>query len=67
MKIDRPLIKSNQIREPVQGQPIDLAFLVNAHQAKDAARYVHAPIAAVDQKTGETAVTLEALILASLK
>jgi hypothetical protein len=35
--------------------------------AKDAARYVHAPIAAIDQKTGETAVTLEALILASLK
>lgn len=29
------------------------------NSARDAARYVHAPIAAIDQKTGDTAVTLQ--------
>lgn len=32
MRIERPLIKPKQTPQPVQGQPIDLAFLINAHQ-----------------------------------
>ena len=35
--------------------------------ARDAARYVHPTIAAVDQRTGETAVTLESLIMAAVQ